>query len=81
MKPTSTEDRNELRDANSFIAMGAGVGAMGTGAALLAGATCPLCVVIAPALVGFGVWKRFSVNRQRATKPEQNEAEDGVQRS
>ena len=54
MTPTPERDRNELRDANSCIALGAGLGAMGTGTALLVGATCPLCVVFAPALIGYG---------------------------
>jgi hypothetical protein len=59
------ELRNEeLRDANSCIAFGASLGAVGTGTALLAGATCPLCVVLAPALIGYGVWKRLSVNER-----------------
>lgn len=54
--------KEELRDANSCIAFGASLGAVGTGTALLAGATCPLCVVLAPALIGYGVWKRLSVD-------------------
>ncbi len=53
MTPAPERDRNELRDANSGIALGAGLGAMGTGTALLVGATCPLCVVFAPALIGY----------------------------
>jgi len=57
-------DRNaELREANSCMALGAGLGVVGTGTALLAGATCPLCVVIAPALFGYGVWRRITAPR------------------
>jgi len=64
MKNTTKQDRNaEIRDANSCIAFGASLGAVGTGTALLAGATCPLCVVLAPALIGFGVWKRVAAKR------------------
>jgi hypothetical protein len=81
MTPTPERDRNELRDANSCIALGAGLGAMGTGTALLVGATCPLCVVFAPALIGYGVWKRFSVNRERSANAEPTETDDGFQRS
>ncbi len=47
MTNSTERDRNEkLGDANSCIAIGASLGAVGTGTALLAGATCPLCVVI-----------------------------------
>lgn len=65
MTNTTEQDRNaELRDANSCIVYGAGLGAVGTGTALLAGATCPLCVVLAPALIGFGVWKRITADQR-----------------
>lgn len=65
MTNTTETDRNaELREANACMALGAGLGAVGTGTALLAGATCPLCVVIAPALLWFGVWKRISARRR-----------------
>jgi hypothetical protein len=75
MTNTTEQDRNtELRDANSCIAFGAGLGAVGTGTALLAGATCPLCVVFAPALIGYGVWKRITANRERCVDPERKEA-------
>lgn len=46
------------KDGNTCIGLGVGVGALGTAAALAAGATCPLCVVVAPALVGVGVYQR-----------------------
>jgi len=54
----------ELRDANTCMALGAGLGAVSAGTALIAGATCPLCVVLAPALLGFGAWKRFAATRK-----------------
>lgn len=67
----------DLRDANSCIAFGASLGAVGTGTALLAGATCPLCVVLAPALIGYGVWKRFAANREHSVDPEHKDPENG----
>ena len=76
-----TNTTEEFRDANSCIAFGASLGAVGTGTALLAGATCPLCVVLAPALIGYGVWKRFAANRQRCVDPERKESEDSKVRS
>ena len=48
-----TADRGE-----SLITMGAALGAAGIGAAALVGATCPLCIIGAPALIGAGLWKR-----------------------
>jgi len=70
MRNRSERAKKELQDANSCLALGAGVGAMGTGAALLTGATCPLCVIIAPALIGVGVWKRFAAGREGCTDSE-----------
>ncbi len=51
------------REANAVIAIGAGVGALGAGAALVAGAVCPLCVVIAPGLIGMGIVARVKASR------------------
>jgi|GEM_PF-1179884 len=68
MNTTSTSHVDEqVYEANSCLALGAGLGAMGAGTALLAGATCPLCVVFAPALIGVGIWKRFSAWRTEAS--------------
>ncbi|QDV31851.1 hypothetical protein Spb1_37970 [Planctopirus ephydatiae] len=77
-------DRNaEIREANSCMALGAGLGAVGTGTAFLAGVTCPLCFMIAPALIGYGVWKRVTAQRgacrESADKlciPEKSESAD-----
>jgi hypothetical protein len=72
MTPSSdTQDRGqqiqqELRDAGSCLAMGAGVGTVGTASALLLGATCPICVVMAPALIGMGLFKGYAARRKRA---------------
>lgn len=58
--------RQELRDAGSCLAMGAGVGTFGTASALLLGATCPICVVMAPALIGMGLVKGYVARKKRA---------------
>ena len=81
MNTTERNRHEELRDANSCIAFGASLGAIGTGTALLAGATCPLCVVVAPALIGYGVWKRIAANRERCVDTERSESEDGKART
>ena len=55
--------------------MGAGVGTVGTVSALLLGATCPICVVMAPALIGMGLVKGYAARRKRAAiSAEQAEA-------
>lgn len=58
--------QQEMRDAGSCLAMGAGVGTLSTASALLLGATCPLCVVIAPALIGMGLVKGYTARKKRA---------------
>ncbi len=57
--------QQELRDAGSCLAMGAGVGTVGTASAFLLGATCPICVVMAPALIGMGLLKGYAARRKR----------------
>lgn len=59
----------EFQDANSLLALGTGLGALGAGTALLVGATCPLCAIVAPALIGVGVWKRMSASRMKDAAP------------
>jgi len=46
--------------------MGAGVGTVGTASTLLLGATCPVCIVMAPALIGMGLVKGYAAKRKRA---------------
>lgn len=69
MPVTSNEQQQiqqELRDAGSCLAMGAGVGTVGTASALLLGATCPICVIMAPALIGMGLVKGYVARKKRA---------------
>lgn len=47
----------QLEEGKRHVKMGVGVGAFGAGSLALIGATCPLCFVVAPALVGVGLWK------------------------
>lgn len=56
------DDRPE-NDGNDLIATGVGVGAIGVAGAVLLGATCPLCVVATPALIGVGLYKKWRVKR------------------
>jgi len=58
--------QQELRVAGSCLMMGAGVGTVGTVSALLLGATCPICVVMTPALIGMGLVKGYVARKKRA---------------
>lgn len=60
------DSTDELRQANSCLVLGAGLGAVGTTTALVAGATCPLCLILAPAFIGVGAWKRYRIRREAA---------------
>ncbi|MFN8389315.1 MAG: hypothetical protein U0136_03395 [Bdellovibrionota bacterium] len=58
------KSRPEAREANAVIALGVGVAALGAGGALLSAAVCPVCVVVAPALIGAGTLKRIRLARK-----------------
>ena len=62
----------DKRDANTCMALGVGVGALGAASAALAGAVCPLCIFIAPGLVGVGAYKRWRASKIK-NKGEKNE--------
>ena len=56
----------ERKEADACIALGAGVAILGAGAAAVTGAVCPLCVFIAPGLVGYGSYKRWKARKPKA---------------
>ena len=67
--------QQQLSDAGSCLAMGAGVGTVGTASALLLGATCPICVVMTPALIGIGLVKGYAARKKLAAiRTEETEA-------
>lgn len=53
------EAEQGLKEANQVIAIGGAVGAAGIGATILLGATCPVCYVAAPGLIGLGIYRRW----------------------
>lgn len=59
---------HELKEADTCIALGAGVGILGAGAAAATGAVCPLCILIAPGLVGFGAYRRWKASKSKSCK-------------
>ena len=60
----SKELQQQEVEANSCIALGAGVGALGIAAAALTGAVCPLCYFVAPGLVGVGLFQKRRARKQ-----------------
>lgn len=60
---TVEESSKKKRDANTCMVLGVGVGALGAASAALSGAVCPLCIFIAPGLVGYGAYKRWRVSQ------------------
>ncbi len=58
----------ERREANTCMALGAGVGALGAGAAIAGGAVCPLCYFVAPGLIALGAYKRIKLARSAKQK-------------
>jgi hypothetical protein len=56
-KPGPKDDGTEL------LATGVGVGAIGVVGAVFLGATCPVCVVATPALIGAGLYKKWKHRR------------------
>lgn len=59
--------KQDLKEANTFIALGVGVGALGAVAAVAASAVCPICVVVSPALIGIGLSKRNKVKDEKTS--------------
>lgn len=63
----SPEKLNE--DANTCLALGAGIGVLGTGAAILTGAVCPVCYIATPVLLGMGVFQKVKARKKGRTSP------------
>jgi uncharacterized membrane protein YebE (DUF533 family) len=63
VKESTEENKRDTQDANTCMALGVGVGALGSAAAALSGAVCPLCIFVAPGLVGYGAYKRWRASQ------------------
>jgi hypothetical protein len=68
--PSDPKWNTQRREANTCIALGAGVGALGAAGVMLSGAVCTACVVVAPGLVAIGALKRWRIAKdlKAATK-------------
>lgn len=56
--------KSDETQGNELVVTGVGVGATGLVGAAVLGVTCPACVVVAPALVGAGLYKRWRSKRR-----------------
>lgn len=45
-------------EGNRLVVSGSAIGVASIASAVLLGATCPLCIVGVPALIGFGIYQR-----------------------
>jgi hypothetical protein len=63
-KPMARKRSSNGAKGKELIGMGLGVGAFGLVSATLLGATCPLCIVAAPTLVGAGLYERWRARRR-----------------
>ena len=67
---SNNNSSGDKKDANTCIALGAGVGILGTASAALAGAVCPICLVVAPGLLGYGAYKRWKYADKKVKNPQ-----------
>lgn len=72
----SDPNDDERGEGNRLMLSGVALGAVGAASAVLLGATCPLCVVGAPALVGWGVYKRWKADRVERERPDRASSDD-----
>lgn len=63
------EKRALQDDAKHLLLGGASLGAFGIATTALLGATCPICVVAAPLMLGLGAYKQWRVMRLGSESP------------
>ena len=49
----------------SNLLLGSGVGAYGAVTLAATGAICPTCLILTPALLGYGVYQRYKFNKKQ----------------
>lgn len=65
-----SEPSPEERESTRYLTMGAGIGLFGVVGALAGAAVCPVCVVATPALLGVGLYKRWTERKKPEPAPE-----------
>ena len=63
-KTQSSESCTPCEKGTSNLLLGAGVGVYGTATFVTTGVVCPACIVMAPALLGYGAYKRVKFNKK-----------------
>lgn len=68
-------EARELReDAKNLLVGGATLGAFSIVTTALVGSTCPMCIVVAPVMLGAGAYKRWRLARVERERRERDEA-------
>lgn len=71
-------NRPKDNNGNELTFMGLGIGAFGIASTAILGATCPVCVVAAPALLGAGLYARWKSKRaEKVTLSDERPSEPG----
>lgn len=71
--------KKDESQGNELVVTGVGVGAAGVVGAAVLGVTCPACVVVAPALVGAGLYKRWTARRRARLQEDQDALAGGAE--
>jgi hypothetical protein len=75
MPEDTNNSSKEIKEENSCIALGVGVAGLGTAAAAVAGAVCPICFVVAPGLIGAGLTKKVLRRRKNSSTKSDSSSE------
>jgi hypothetical protein len=73
-----SEDERRPRESTELLTAALGIGAVGAVGAIVGGAVCPLCVIVTPALLGMGLYKRWT--ERAARQPEKEDTHDAEAR-
>ncbi len=58
----------QLAEGKRNVKFGVGVGVVSAASLALIGTTCPMCVFVAPAMVGVGLWKTRQAKKKLAER-------------
>ncbi len=61
---SDNKNKTSNKEGNDYLFMAGGVGAYGVTVAAVTGAVCPACLVITPALVGAGIYKKMKSKKE-----------------
>ena len=73
VEKSSKNDAHSEKGTTELL-FGAGVGTYGTAAFLTTGFACPACMILTPALIGVGAYKRIKFNKSKQNCELQSES-------